>query len=109
MLHQYNFGDALELIKHGKNLTRKEWNQVPSPVVRDRIGLAFVFLVPGSTFRVSRAPLLGIFSEGTEINYRPHIDMRDTSGKVGVWSPTQQDILADDWVVAEEFMEHLCG
>jgi len=39
----------------------------------------FVFLVPGSVFKVNRAPLLGIYPEGTEINYHAHVDMKQRS------------------------------
>lgn len=59
----------------------------------------FLFLVPGSTFQVSRPPLLGIYPEGTAINYRPHIDMKDAEGKVVPWLASQTDLLADDWGV----------
>ena len=54
-----NFGEALEALKLGKKVTRAGWNGK---------GM-FLFLVPGSTFQVNRPPLLGIYPEGTEINY----------------------------------------
>lgn len=82
-----NFGEAIEAMKEGKLVSRSGWNGK---------GM-FVFLVPGSTFNVNRAPLLGIFPEGTEINYRPHIDMRDAEGKIVPWLASQTDMLADDW------------
>ena len=82
-----NFGQAIEAMKEGKLVSRSGWNGK---------GM-FVFLVPGSTFNVNRAPLLGIFPEGTEINYRPHIDMRDAEGKIVPWLASQTDMLAEDW------------
>lgn len=84
-----NFGQAIEAMKEGKLVARSGWNGK---------GM-FVFLVPGSTFSVNRAPLLGIFPEGTEINYRPHIDMRDAEGKIVPWLASQTDMLAEDWSV----------
>lgn len=56
----------------------------------------FIFLVPGSEFKVNRKPLLGIFEEGHPIKYLPHIDMciNDT---VQVWEVTQEDLFAQDW------------
>ena len=48
----YTFSQALERIKEGARVARTGWNGT---------GM-FVFLVPGSTFRVNRAPLLGIGS-----------------------------------------------
>ena len=86
-----NFGDALHMLKLGKKLARAGWNGK---------GM-FLFIVPGSTFKVSRPPLLGIYPEGTEINYCPHIDMKTADGKVVPWLCSQTDALAEDWQVVE--------
>ena len=81
------FGLAIEAMKQGKKVARAGW-----------IGKGmFLFLVPGSTFKVNRAPLLGIYPEGTEINYCPHIDMKTADGKVVPWLASQTDMLAEDW------------
>ena len=65
----------------------------------------FLFLVPGSTFKVDRAPLLGIYEAGTEISYHSHIDMRTAQGTVVPWVCSQTDMLSDDWmlVLAEPY------
>jgi hypothetical protein len=42
-------------------------------------------------------PLLGIYPEGTVIDYCPHIDMRTADGKIVPWLASQTDVLADDW------------
>ena len=86
-----NFGDALHMLKLGKKVARAGWNGK---------GM-FLFLVPGSTFKVSRPPLLGIYLEGTEISYCPHIDMKTADGKVVPWLCSQTDALAEDWQVIE--------
>lgn len=86
-----DFGKALELIKAGKRVARSGWNGK---------GM-FVFLVPGSTFMVNRPPLLGIYPEGTEINYHAHIDMRTADGQVVPWLASQTDVLAEDWQEVE--------
>lgn len=86
-----NFGQALEALKAGKLVQRAGWNGKNM----------FLYLVAGSRFTVSRAPLLGIFPEGTEIDYQPHIDLRTADGKCAVWTAAQSDILADDWVEVE--------
>jgi Protein of unknown function (DUF2829) len=82
-----NFGNALDLLKTGKKVAREGWNGK---------GM-FLFLVSGSTFKVNRAPLLGIYPEGTEINYCPHIDMKTADGSIVPWLASQTDVLADDW------------
>ncbi|MNY81147.1 hypothetical protein D3C86_2225550 [compost metagenome] len=61
----------------------------------------FLYLVPGSTFKVNREPLLSIYKEGTEINYRPHIDLKTADGSVATWSPSGSDALAEDWLIVE--------
>lgn len=86
-----DFSQALDEIKCGQLLKRTGWNG------KDQ----FVFLVNGSQFKVNRAPLLGIFEEGMEINYRPHIDMKYQDGSVGVWLASMGDIMAEDWTVVK--------
>lgn len=87
-----NFSEALEKIKAGKLLKRSGWNG------KDQ----FVFLVNDSKFKVNRAPLLGIFEEGTDIKYRPHIDMKYQDGSIGVWLASMGDLMSDDWVIKDE-------
>jgi hypothetical protein len=86
---EYTFSDALAFVKQGKRVARQGWNGK---------GM-FIFLVPGSTFSVSRPPLLGIYPLGTSIVYRSHIDMRTVDGSIVPWIASQTDLLAADWVV----------
>lgn len=83
----FNFSAALERLLNGRKVARDGWNG------KDM----FLFLVPGSTFQVNRPPLLGIYEEGTEIQYQPHIDMRTATGSIVPWLASQSDLLADDW------------
>ena len=86
------FGLAIEALKMGKKVARAGWNGK---------GM-FIFLIPGSTFKVNRAPLLGIYPEGTEINYRPHIAMKGVDGSISEWTPAAgNDVLAEDWQIVE--------
>lgn len=86
-----NFGDALTALKAGLKVQREGWNGK---------GM-FVFLVPGSTFKVNRPPLLGIYPEGTEINYRPHLDIKNVDGSIATWVPSITDLMAEDWHVVD--------
>jgi len=83
-----NFSLALSHLKYGERLARRGWNGT---------GM-FIFLVEGSTFTVNRAPLLGIFAEGTVVDYRPHIDMKTADGSICTWVASQSDLLETDWV-----------
>ena len=85
-----NFSEALNEIKNGALVKRSGWNG------KDQ----YVFLVKGSNFRVNRPPLLGMFDEGTEITYRPHIDMKYQDGSIGVWLASMGDLMAEDWEFA---------
>ena len=85
------FGEAIEALKTGQKVARAGWNGK---------GM-FLFLVPGSTFKVNRPPLMGIYPEGTEINYRPHVDLKGVDGSVSTWNPTCNDVLAEDWEIVK--------
>lgn len=86
-----DFGNALRALRRGEKVARAGWNGR---------GM-FLFLVPGSTFKVNRPPLMGIYPEGTEINYQPHIDMRTAQGTVVPWLASHIDVLAEDWFIVK--------
>jgi hypothetical protein len=88
IMKNVNFGEALEALKDGKRVRRKSW-----------AANVFLYFVPGSTFQVSRAPLLGIFPEGTEIQYNHHIDIA-VGNNCAVWQPSQSALIAEDWMEA---------
>lgn len=87
----FDFGTAVSYMKAGAKVTRTGWNGK---------GM-FLFLVPGSVFKVSRPPLMGIYPEGTEVTYCPHIDMKTADDKVVPWLASQSDVLAEDWMIKE--------
>jgi len=82
-----DFSQALLKIKEGKKLQRACWKNS---------GM-FIFLVPSSTFKVNRPPLLGIYSNGKEIHYEAHIDIRMENGHISNWAYRNVDVLATDW------------
>lgn len=84
-----NFGQAIEALKTGEKVARAGWNGK---------GM-FLFLVPGSTFKVNRPPLLGLYPEGTALTYCPHVDMKTADNKIVPWLCSQTDLLAEDWEI----------
>ena len=86
---RYDFSWALKKVKEGHKVARQGWNGRSM----------FIFLVQGSKFKVNRAPLLGIYPEGTEISYHAHVDMKTAGGEIVPWLCSQSDMLADDWVL----------
>lgn len=87
----FSFSIALDKLKEGKKVSRAGWNGK---------GM-FLFLVSGSTFQVNRPPLLGIYPEGTVINYHAHVDMKTADGMIVQWLCSQTDMLAEDWDIVE--------
>jgi hypothetical protein len=88
------FGQVLQSLHAQKRARRPHW--APD---------TFIYLVPGSKFEVSRAPLNVIYAQGTQIEYQPHIDIAYGGGACGVWPMPQQDVLAEDWLILETLME----
>jgi hypothetical protein len=83
----FDFGTALQHMRNGSCVRRSGWNGKNM----------FIFLVPGSVFKVNRPPLLGIFPAGQEVRYHPHIDMRTATGEIVPWLCSQTDMLSEDW------------
>lgn len=86
----HSIGWAVKQLHNGTRVARRGWN---------RKGM-FLILVPGSPFVVNRAPLLGVFPEGTEIDYQSHVDMKTADGSIVPWLYSQSDLFALDWEVA---------
>ncbi len=86
-----NFSQALEWIKLGKKLTRTNWNGK---------GM-FVYVVDGSDFETNHSALVPNGDKEISIKYRPHIDLKAADGTYGVWSISNNDVLAEDWEVVE--------
>lgn len=87
----HGIGWAVKQMQDGMLVCRAGWNGK---------GM-FLFLVPGSQFKVNRLPLLDIYEEGTDIDYCPHVDMKMADGKIVPWLASQTDLLAFDWEIAE--------
>lgn len=85
-----SFGWAIAALERGERVCRSGWNGK---------GM-FLFLVPGSTFKVNRPPLNVIYKESTEVSYHPHIDMKTADGTIVPWLASQTDMLAQDWEIA---------
>lgn len=87
---EHDIGWAVMTLRLGARVRRRGWNGK---------GL-FIFLVPGSSFAVSRAPLLGIYKEGEIVDYQSHVDMHTADDTLVPWLCSQTDLLATDWEIA---------
>ena len=89
-----NFGQAMIEVLAGKRARRRNWNVGES-----------IFYVQGSKFEVSRHPLDKVYHLGTQIDYQGHIDKASCGGIVEVYTPTQVDMIAEDWIVIGSLSE----
>jgi hypothetical protein len=86
------FGEAIDLAKQGKKITREGWNGKGQ----------FVYYQEGSVIDPAQArnPVLAAF-EGP-ITLRPHLDLKTADGSIQIgWIASQSDALADDWALAD--------
>lgn len=83
------FETAISLMREGKRVRRADptWRAVQH----------CIYLVNGSTFEVNRPPLNQHYAPGTRVTYEPHVDAVFTNRTCGVYSITNQDVLAHDW------------
>ena len=80
---------AIDILKTGKAVSRAGWNGD---------GMFLVYC-PSSKIKVDRLPLLGVYSQGTELEFKEYIIMHTADGKVVPWSPSVSDILSNDYFV----------
>ena len=89
---RFGFSKALDILKSGGCVARLSWQD------------AKLYLVQGSLFAVTRQPLLGILTEGQSVYYQGHIDILYKTNDVycaSTWTPSNLDLLGEDWVVVE--------
>ena len=87
-----DFSDALGECRAGARVTRGRWNDPDK----------FVIYQPGYPDGVptnaNTARALGI-EQGTSLVVRPYLSLRMADGSIVPWTPSQLDLLADDWRV----------
>lgn len=79
----FSFSKALELLKQGDKITRKGWNGKG----------VWLMLIPKSHWETTR---------GLEmLDGLPWVGMKTVDDKFVPWLPSQTDLLADDWMIAQ--------
>ena len=87
----YTFGEAIELLKKGAKIARLSWNGK---------GM-FIYYVPAASYPIQRnsnKTLAGVF-ENDMAPYTAYIAMKTAQDFVTPWTPSQSDVLDEDWVV----------
>lgn len=84
-----NFGSVIGFLKRGKRLARVGWSD------KD----AFIYYVQTH----NREPLNEVESDifGESVECRAYIALRVTENGSTLWTPTTDDVIAEDWYVVE--------
>ncbi len=89
-----NFGIALELAKKGVKVARESWNGKGMFIVYQK-GYPQGIPCNKQTAEAWR------MNEGDLFVCNPYLQIRQADGSHSMWAPSMDDILADDWVIAE--------
>ena len=87
-----NFGKALELLKQGEKLLRKGWNGKGMFVVYQK------GYPQGIPCNKNTAEAWGM-EEGELFKCEPYLQIKMVNGSHSMWTPSINDILAEDWMV----------
>ena len=83
--------EMIEAIKNGKKARRECWS-----------GDKFLYYVPPASYPAMTDIAKSIADKDGKVLYKEYIAIRCKDGDVGFYTPTQCDILADDWEVVTE-------
>ena len=103
--NQMNFGKALELVKTGKLVSRKDWVYEGKFIFirpADKLDLEVVVNVvkslPQKVKDYYAQDLDFDFEEG-KVEFTSYLCLKDENSRiVNGWAPSQEDLLCDDWV-----------
>ena len=85
-----DFGWALQKLKAGMKLSRHGWNGK---------GM-FVYYVQANSY-VAQSPVAKEhFGEGAMVPYNAYLAIKNVDGTVSTWVPSINDVLAEDWRIA---------
>lgn len=84
-----NFSEALTRMKEGLRLQREGWNGK---------GM-FTYVVPAASYPAQRGPAQEWAGEKAMIPYGAYVAIKSPNGEVNPWVPSQQDMMAEDWIV----------
>lgn len=82
-----NFGQALEILKHGGKVERAGWNGK---------GM-FAYYVPANAYPAQTGVAKAYFGDSTLVPYNAYIALKGVDGTVSTWAPSCSDALAEDW------------
>lgn len=81
----------IETIKNGKKVRRERWS-----------GDKFLYYVPSASYPAMTDIAKSIADKDGKVLYKEYIAIRCKDGDIEFYTPTQRDVLADDWEVVTE-------
>lgn len=81
-----NFGEALEYLKNGGVVARDKW----------------CFETPGTIMWLRLVELEGTSDFDYGMKNRPYLELKQEDDTLIPWVATQEDLLAEDWILLEE-------
>jgi hypothetical protein len=85
------FGEAIAAIERGSSVTRSGFTDQGT----------FVFLMPMTFMESTATAASKFFPGGTTLIFQPYLVIRTAQGSIAPYSPTQTDILSEDWIVVQ--------
>jgi len=90
-----NFGQALEELKSGQQVTRQGWNGKGMFVVYQK---GYPAGIPCN----KQTALAWGLNEGDLFKCEPYLQIRMANGSHAMWAPSINDVLAEDWEYVSE-------
>lgn len=91
-VNRLNIGDAIDFIKQGHKVARKCW-------VTTGTGM-FLYYVPVGSYPARMESIKGMFKDDM-VPYEAYIAKKTLRGTVEIWQASQEDLLAEDYVLVE--------
>lgn len=89
---QFEFSTAIALLKAERKVTRYKWNNKN----------VFVYYVSPGRYDAKTDVAKSFAAEDGKVDYGAYIAIRTADGYVIPWTPTQDDLLSDDWEVIDD-------
>lgn len=89
---QFEFGIVLIKIKLGQKVTRSKWENKN----------VFLYYVSRDRYNAKTGVAKSFAAEDGKVDYGDYIAIRTENGYVIPYTPTQDDLLADDWELVDE-------
>ena len=83
------FEDALKALKNNLLVARLGWNGKEM----------FLYMVPKASYPAMTDNAKRWFGANAMVDYEGYIAMKNAQNSICIWTPSQVDLLADDWCI----------